>query len=44
MQPLKIGCSVIEGGVMVSKAYGDPKYLNTVTVQLEKMIETELQA
>ena len=36
--------SMIEGGVMVSKAYGDPKYLNTVTVQLEKMIETELQA
>ena len=36
--------SMIEGGVMVSKAYGDAKYLNTVILQLEKMIETELQA
>lgn len=35
--------SMIEGGIMVSKAYGDNKYLNTVTAQLELMIETELQ-
>nr|WP_162427190.1 hypothetical protein [Pontibacter pudoricolor] len=30
--------SMIEGGVMVSKAYGNPLYLNTVLKQLHKMI------
>jgi TetR/AcrR family transcriptional regulator, transcriptional repressor for nem operon len=30
--------SMIEGGVMVSKAYGNPLYLNTVLKQLQKMI------
>lgn len=34
--------SMIEGGVMVSKAYGDNKYLNTVISQLEHMLESEL--
>jgi TetR/AcrR family transcriptional regulator, transcriptional repressor for nem operon len=30
--------SMIEGGVMVSKAYGNPLYLNTVLKQLHNMI------
>ncbi|MFD2247285.1 TetR/AcrR family transcriptional regulator [Pontibacter ruber] len=35
--------SMVEGGVMVSKAYGDPKYLATVLQQLELMIDQELK-
>ncbi len=33
--------SMIEGGLMVSGAYGDPKYLNTVLDQLHQLIEQE---
>ncbi|WP_242927266.1 TetR/AcrR family transcriptional regulator [Pontibacter vulgaris] len=33
--------SMIEGGVMVSCAYGDAKYLNTVLDQLQAMVEQE---
>jgi TetR/AcrR family transcriptional regulator, transcriptional repressor for nem operon len=36
--------SMIEGGVMLSKAYGDTKHLNIVIGQLERMIKTELMA
>ncbi|EJF09269.1 TetR/AcrR family transcriptional regulator [Pontibacter sp. BAB1700] len=35
--------SMVEGGIMLSKAYGDNKYLNTVISQLEHMLESELQ-
>ncbi|PKV62960.1 TetR/AcrR family transcriptional regulator [Pontibacter ramchanderi] len=35
--------SMIEGGIMLSKAYGDHKYLNTVISQLEQMLEQELK-
>ncbi|WP_299988668.1 TetR/AcrR family transcriptional regulator [uncultured Pontibacter sp.] len=35
--------SMVEGGIMLSKAYGDNKYLNTVISQLEYMLESELQ-
>ncbi len=35
--------SMIEGGIMLSKAYGDNKYLNTVIAQLEHMLEHELK-
>lgn len=35
--------SMVEGGIMLSKAYGDSKHLNTVIGQLERMIETELK-
>lgn len=34
--------SMIEGGIMVSRAYGDTKYLNTVLQQLDLMIRKEL--
>ena len=36
--------SMIEGGIMLSKAYGDHKYLNTVISQLERMLTSELQS
>lgn len=36
--------SMVEGAIMLSKAYGDSRHLNTVTKQLEHMIETDLQA
>jgi TetR/AcrR family transcriptional regulator, transcriptional repressor for nem operon len=36
--------SLIEGGIMLSKAYGDGKHLNTVIGQIEHMIETDLKA
>jgi TetR/AcrR family transcriptional regulator, transcriptional repressor for nem operon len=35
--------SMVEGGIMLSKAYGDSKYLNTVIAQLEHMVEYELK-
>ncbi|MBF8962812.1 TetR/AcrR family transcriptional regulator [Pontibacter sp. FD36] len=35
--------SMVEGGIMLSKAYGDNKYLNTVISQLEHMLASELQ-
>lgn len=35
--------SLVEGGIMLSKAYGDNKHLNTVIGQLERMIDTELK-
>ncbi|MBD1399030.1 TetR/AcrR family transcriptional regulator [Pontibacter sp. JH31] len=35
--------SMIEGGIMLSKAYGDSKHLNTVIKHLEQLIETELK-
>lgn len=34
--------SMVEGGIMVSKAYGDPRYLHTVLQQLEHMINNNL--
>lgn len=35
--------SMVEGGIMLSKAYGDNKYLATVITQLEYMLASELQ-
>ncbi|MBC5992485.1 TetR/AcrR family transcriptional regulator [Pontibacter cellulosilyticus] len=35
--------SVVEGGIMVSKAYGDTKYLNIVLQHLEQIIASELK-
>lgn len=35
--------SMIEGGIMVSKAYGDAKHLNIVLQHLEQYIERELK-
>lgn len=34
--------SMVEGGIMVSKAYGDTKHLNIVLQHLEQIIESEL--
>lgn len=36
--------SMVEGGIMVSKAYGNPKHLNTVLRHLELHIANELKA
>lgn len=35
--------SMVEGGIMLSKAYGDNKYLNTVIAQLGQTISSELK-
>ncbi|WP_266202438.1 TetR/AcrR family transcriptional regulator [Pontibacter kalidii] len=35
--------SMIEGGVMVSKAYGEAKYLHTVLQHLQQLIQQELK-